>query len=45
MDGGYSGVIESVTVTEVDDDEPGLLFSGTPVTVTGGSDGDLHRQT
>ena len=37
MDGGYSGVIESVTVTEVDDDEPGLLFSGTPVTVTEGA--------
>ena len=36
MDGGYSGVIESVTVTEVDDDEPGLLFSGTPVTVPEG---------
>ena len=36
MDGGYNGVIESVTVTEEDDDEPGLLFSGTPVTVSEG---------
>ena len=36
MNGGYSGVIESVTVTEEDDDEPGLLFSGTPVTVAEG---------
>ena len=36
MNGGYSGVIESVTVTENDDDEPGLLFSGTPVTVAEG---------
>ena len=33
MAGGYGGVIETVTLTEVDDDEPGLLFSGTPVTV------------